>query len=160
MRKVNLKDIAKDSYTSPLGKFSSGSQEISKALGRNPLSLDVRERHPFDVEICTVPPGKTNFPYHSHSAQWEYYHILSGRGTVRHQNGLSAVQAGDAFIFEPGQPHQIINDATEELVMYVIADNPLGESCHYPDSQKWMVRFPPEWKMLKGPSFDYFEGEE
>src|SRR5262245_1330698 len=160
MRKVNIKDIAKDPWVSPMGKFAGASQEISKALGRNPLSLDARERHPFDVEICTVPPGKTNFPYHSHSAQWEYYHVLSGKATVRHQNGLSVAQAGDAFIFEPGQPHQIINDGTEELVMFVIADNPLGETCHYPDTQKWMVRFPPEWKMLRGPSSDYYEGEE
>ena len=26
--------------------------------------------------------------------------------------------------------------------MYVVADNPMGESVYYPDSQKWGVRSP------------------
>ena len=35
------------------------------------------------------------------------------------------------------EPHQIINDGIEELVFYIIADNPVGDSCYYPDSDKW-----------------------
>jgi hypothetical protein len=31
------------------------------------------DRHPFDVEILRVPPGKAPYPYHSHSAQWLVY---------------------------------------------------------------------------------------
>jgi hypothetical protein len=36
-------------------------------------------------------------------------------------------------LFGPGEPHQIINDSEKDLVFYIIADNPLGESCYYPD---------------------------
>jgi uncharacterized cupin superfamily protein len=117
------------------------------------------KRHPFDVEILRVPPGKANCPYHSHSAQWEFYHVISGTGTVRHQDGTTPVEPGDAFIFEPGQPHQITNNSEADLIVYVIADNPLGESCHYPDSGKWLVRSP-ERKLIHSESLDYYEGEE
>lgn len=117
------------------------------------------ERHPFDVEILRVEPGQTPYPYHSHSAQWEFYHVISGSGTVRHQGGTTAIVAGDAFLFKPGEPHQIINDGTEDLMMYVVADNPFGESCHYPDSNKWLVRSP-ERRLVRSEDLDYYDGEE
>jgi uncharacterized cupin superfamily protein len=119
----------------------------------------LNERHPFDVEICRIPPGKSPCPYHAHSAQWEFYHVISGRGGVRHPGGVEPIGAGDAFIFKPGEPHQLINDGPADLVLYVVADNPLGESCHYPDSGKWSVPLP-EKRILRSDSLDYFDGEE
>ena len=71
-----------------------------------------------------------------HSAQWEFYHVISGRGIARHKDGQTSIEPGDAFLFKPGEPHQIINDGTEDLVLYVVADNPVGESCQYPASVK------------------------
>ncbi len=136
MRKINTKEIAEFSWSSPKGKFCGAGIEISEALGRNPDSTDLRERHPFDVEILRIPPAKSPYPYHSHSAQWEFYHVISGKGMVRHEDGRSAIEPGDAFLFEPGQPHQLINDGSRDLILYVAADNPLGESNYYPDSQK------------------------
>lgn len=159
MLKVNTRDIAEDSWTSPKGKFAGASKEISVALGRKPRSTDLRERHPFDVEICRIPPGKIAFPYHSHSAQWEFYHVISGTGKVRDPQGLTPIEAGDAFIFEPGQPHQFVNDGAADLVFYVIADNPLGESCHYPDSEKWFVGSP-ERRLVRSQGLEYYDGEE
>jgi hypothetical protein len=44
-------------------------------------------------------------------------------------------------------------------VLYIVADNPIGESCHYPDSGKWMVRSP-ERRLLRSEPLDYFDGEE
>src|SRR5580698_1522099 len=139
MKKVNTNKIEEETWFSPKGKFGWGSVGVSEALGRKPKSMDLNERHPFDVEILRIPPGKTPYPYHSHSAQWEFYHVLSGVGLVRHQAGTTSVQSGDAFLFKPGEPHQISNSGTEDLLIYVVADNPIGESCHYPDSQKWAV---------------------
>ena len=69
MRKVNTKELAEFSWSSPKGKFVGAGKEISEALGRDPASTDLRERHPFDVEILRIPPGKSPYPYHSHSAQ-------------------------------------------------------------------------------------------
>ncbi len=159
MQKVNTNNIDEEIWSSPRGKFAGGYKGISVALGRKPQSTDLKERHPFDIEICRLPPGKKNYPYHSHSAQWEFYHVISGTGTVRHADGTSAITAGDAFIFEPGQPHQIINDSAEDLFLYVVADNPLGESCYYPDSKKWLVRSP-ERTFVRSEPVEYEDGEE
>ena len=159
MKKVNTNELPWDSWSSPKGTFAGAGQQVSEALGRRPLSTDLRERHPFDVEICRIPAGKTPYPFHSHSAQWEFYHVLSGRGKVRHQTGITPILPGDAFLFEPGQPHQIINDGPDDLVVYVIADNPIGESCHYPDSQKWLVHSP-ERRLIRSDPLDYYAGEE
>jgi len=159
MRKVNTTTMKELFWSSPKGKFVSSGKEVSEELGRQPQSTDLMERHPFDVEISRIPPGKTAYPYHSHSAQWEFYHVISGTGTVRHQDGTTPVEPGDAFLFRPGEPHQLTNNGAEDLILYVVADNPLGESCHYPDSQKWVVRSP-ERRLIRSEPLDYYDGEE
>ncbi len=159
MHKVNSNRIEESSWSSPKGKFAGFGKGVSEELGRKPLSTDLLERHPFDVEILRVPPGKTPYPYHSHSAQWEFYHVISGRGMVRHEDGATAIEAGDAFLFPPDKPHQLINDSAEDLILYVVADNPVGESNFYPDSGKWAVRSPKR-TLLRSEVPDYYDGEE
>jgi uncharacterized cupin superfamily protein len=159
MHKVNTAQIVEVTWSSPKGNFVGAGKEISEELGRKPESTDLNERHPFDVEICRIPPGKAPYPYHSHSAQWEFYHVISGSGLVRHKDGTTSIAAGDAFIFRPGEPHQITNDSTQDLVLYVVADNPIGESYHYPDSNKWSVPIP-ERRLIRSDALDYYDGEE
>lgn len=159
MHKVNTTKMAEITWSSPKGKFVGAGKQISEALGRKPQSTDLNERHPFDVEICRIPPGKMACPYHSHSAQWEFYHVISGGGVVRHKDGTTPIETGDAFIFKPGEPHQITNEGTQDLVLYVVADNPIGESCHYPDSNKWSVPIP-EHRLVRSDALDYYDGEE
>ena len=159
MHKINTNSLPEVTWTSPTRKFAGAGKEISEALGRHPDSTDISERHPFDVEILRVPPGKSLYPYHSHSAQWEFYHVISGIGTVRHEAGTTPIEAGDAFLFKPGEPHQILNDATEDLIIYVVADNPVGESCYYPDSNKWAVHSP-EGRLIRSQPLNYYDGEE
>jgi hypothetical protein len=45
------------------------------------------------------------------------------------------------------------------LVLYVVADNPIGESNYFPDSDKWVVRSP-ERRIIRSEPLDYFDGEE
>jgi uncharacterized cupin superfamily protein len=85
--------------------------------------------------------------------------VISGSGTVRHHAGKSEIGPGDAFIFKPNEPHQIINDRTDDLILYIVADNPIGESCHYPDSEKWAVKSP-EYRIMRGATLDYYDLEE
>ena len=162
MRKVNLNEIKEDPWQSPGGKYAVSFKGISEALGREPASLDLSKRHAFDLELSRVPPGKPNFPYHAHSAQWELYLVVSGKATVRHKDGRTEVVPGDAFIFGPDEPHQIINSGEEDLIYYVIADNPIGESSYYPDSGKWKLNKSSvaDRVVIKGQETDYFDGEE
>jgi uncharacterized cupin superfamily protein len=159
MCRVNLKDIPEETWASPKGRYGGGRREISIALGRRPESTDVRERHPFDVELCRIPPGRSHCPYHSHSAQWEFYLVVSGRGLVRDGEGTTPIGPGDAFLFPRDAPHQFTNDGAEDLLLYIVADNPVGESCHYPDSGKWLVRSPAR-RLLRSEALDYYDGEE
>jgi uncharacterized cupin superfamily protein len=159
MHKVNTAQIVEVTWSSPKGKFIGAGKEVSEELGRKPESTDLNERHPFDVEICRIPPGKTPYPYGSHSAQWEFYHVISGSGVVRHKDGTTPIESGDAFIFKPGEPHQIINNSTQDLILYVVADNPIGDSAYFPDSNKWLV-YSPERRVIRSEALDYFDGEE
>ena len=159
MKKVNVNEIKEYAWQSPKGKFAVSFKGISEALGREPESLDLRKRWPFDLEWNRMPPGKSNFPCGGHSAQWEMYLIVSGKGSIRDKDGSTDVVEGDAFIFGPNEPHQITNTGDVDLVYYVIADNPIGESCYYPDSNKWLVRSP-ERRFLRSEPLDYFDGEE
>jgi uncharacterized cupin superfamily protein len=161
MRTVNLKDIEERERTSPKGKFHKFVKDISIALGREPESLDLAKRHPFDLALVRIPKGKSFCPYHSHSSETELYLVVSGRGKIRDQDGISEVVAGDAFIFAPGEAHTLSASDEGDFIYYVIADNPRGDSCFYPDSGKFAV-----WKedseevIVKGKEADYFDGEE
>jgi uncharacterized cupin superfamily protein len=141
MLKVNVEHLEDFSWTSPKGRFASVSKLISEGLGRKDSSTDLMERHPFDVEIARIPAGKTNSPYHSDSAQWEFYYVISGTGIARDDAGRHPIESGNAFIYKPGEAHQLINNSPEDLVLFVVADNPIGESGFYPDSESgWCVR--------------------
>lgn len=166
MRKVNLKEVAEQERRSPKGKFHKFVKDISVALGREPQSLDLAKRHPFDLAMVRIPKGKIYCPYHSHSAESELYLVVSGRGSVRDKSGSTTVIAGEAFFFQPGEAHQIANAGDEDFVYYVIADNPrsgdaTGDSCYYPHSGKWaVVKEGLEGMIVKGKETDYFDGEE
>jgi len=166
MREVNLKDIEERERKSPKGKFHKFVKDISIALGREPESLDLFKRHPFDLALVRIPKGKSYCPYHSHSAETELYLVVSGRGTVRDKDGSTIVSAGDAFLFQPREAHQLSNTGDDDFVYYVIADNPRsggrgGDSCYYPDSGKWaVVKEGTDDVIIRGIETDYFEGEE
>ena len=161
MRKINLRDIEERVRQSRKGKYGRRSKDISVALGREPDSRDVSKRHPFDLALVTIPKGKSLCPYHAHSSESELYLVVSGKGSVRDKDGSTMVEAGDAFFFGPGEAHQLSNAGDDDFVYYVIADNPLGDTCHYPDSGKFAV-----WKaggeevIVKAHAADYFDGEE
>src|SRR5258708_27266737 len=99
MRKINLKDVPEQEQKSPKGKFGRVSKNISVALGREPESLDLAKRHPFDLALVRIPKGKSLCPYHSHSAESELYLVVSGKGSIRDKDGSTNVTAGGAFFF-------------------------------------------------------------
>lgn len=157
MEKINLADLPWEESRSPKGAHHSFSKEISKALGAG-RNIWPKSGHPFDLSLVRLPPGKAVCPFHSHTAQHELFVILSGEGTIRANDERHAVKAGDAFIHPPGEAHQILNTGAEDLLFYVVADNPPVDIFHYPDSGKWGVR--PHGKFFRLTETDYFDGEE
>jgi len=158
MNKITIADIHEDEWHSPKGAFKTGRKFISQALG---AAKDVGLSgggHPFEVELTRIPPGCANCPLHSHNQQWEFYIVVSGEGRLRTLAGETEFKAGEAVVCPPGEAHQIKNTGTEDLVYYVIADNPPTDLIHYPESGKYMVK--PERKVFRMVETDYFDGEE
>jgi uncharacterized cupin superfamily protein len=161
MKKVNVRDVPEEERRSPKGKYHKFVADISIALGREDKSLDLEKRHPFDLAQVRVAAGKSYCPYHVESAQWELYLVTSGRGFVRDATGTTEVETGDVFFFKPGEGHQLSATGDEDFVYYVIADNPMGDTCYYPDSGKWFVRKEGnELQVVKGTAADYYDDEE
>lgn len=157
-RKVHLDDLKWEPWSSPKGKFRATSKELSIAVGalRNtPTGLG---GHPFDLELGRLETGQCGCPFHSHSLQWELYVILSGTGTVRADAESFTVQAGDVVVHPPGEAHQLTNTGNVDLDYLLVADNPLNEFWHYPDSNKWGFRSPR--RIFRATDVDYHDGEE
>jgi mannose-6-phosphate isomerase-like protein (cupin superfamily) len=124
--KINTNDLAELTWTGPDGHTVIAGKQVSEALGRLPESTDPNERHPFDVEIQRIPANTEATYFHTHSKQWEFYHVLSGSGTVLHDGGTDPIVPGDAFVFKPGEAHQV-TAGPAGITMYVVADNPVGD---------------------------------
>jgi uncharacterized cupin superfamily protein len=159
MRKANISEIPEEKSGSPSGKFCTIDKPLNQAIGGDSRSMDLTKRWPFDVELSRIPLGAANYPFHCHSAQCEFYLIVSGNATVRHKDGEAAAVAGDFFRFGPGEPHQLINKGTGDVTYYCIADNPINDHAYYPDSNKWSVQVP-ERSLIKGNRVDYYDGED
>ncbi|MEO0793571.1 MAG: cupin domain-containing protein [Verrucomicrobiota bacterium] len=163
MKKVNASDLPWDELNSPQGRFVLSRKDISLAMGA-PKDLGRPNGHAFDVALHRIPPGKHNCPLHAHSQQTEFYIVVSGQGQLRQHidentEVTETLEPGDCIHCPPnGTAHQIFNSGDEDLVFWVIADNPPAESIYYPDSDKWAIK--PERKWFKATPVDYFEGEE
>lgn len=158
MNRVNLADIGPEDSASPKGRYHRVRLNIAAALAAKRNGSPSPDQCPFDVELVRVPPRAANWPYHAHSTQWEFYLIVSGRGQVRTPQGRFDVREGDCVLHPPGEAHQLTNTGAVDLMYYVIADNPAGDACHYPDSDKWML--PRQSKSVRLQPVGYYDGEE
>ncbi len=161
---VNINDVPKENHRSPKGRFEAVRQHISLAAGGSKDGAPENGGHPFDVELTRVPPGKSAWPLHSHTSQWEVFIIVSGRGHLRMdaEPREQAVQAGDFILHPPGEAHQLVNTGEEDLVYYIVASNPTSDVVHHVESDKWFVK--PIRKVFREvyrPGMQgYYDGEE
>lgn len=158
-RKLHVDDLPWEDWTSRQGKFHGTSKELSLALGAKRNTPTGLGGHPFDLELSKLLPGRTGAPFHCHAAQWEMFLILSGTASVRTEKATQTLVAGDAVLHPPFEAHQITNASDrDDLVFFLIADNPPVEYWHYPDSKKWGIRHPRTF--FRTQEVDYWDGEE
>jgi uncharacterized cupin superfamily protein len=157
-RKRRIESLPWVAWESPKRKFRGASRELSVALGAKPNTPPGLGGHPFDLELGKLAPGECGCPYHSHAAQWECYVILTGTATFRSPAGNRIARANDVLLFLPGEPHQFTNTGVDDVLYYLIADNPPVDIWHYPDSDKWGFRSPR--KFFRATEVDYWDGEE
>ncbi|MFZ9682640.1 MAG: cupin domain-containing protein [Cephaloticoccus sp.] len=155
---TSIADVAEEHWHSPKGKYSTHCRDLSLALGGKRNADVAHGGHPFDLQIRRITAGAAVCPYHHHSAQWECFVFLSGRGRVRTPEGFRAVGPGDIVLHPPGAPHQTIADVDSELECLIVTDNPTEDVFFYPDSNKWGTRL--GGKLFRISEVDYFDGEE
>jgi len=103
------------------------------------------------ANIDFVKPGAKSAKYHSHSAQEEFFLILSGEGTLRFEGEEVMVKEGDFFAKLPGSAHQFINTGDDILKILDVGTRPEVDVITYPDEE--VVLHKPERKA-------YREGKE
>ena len=126
---VNLSEMAWDKISGPEGSlFDSQRKRVGSKIGAQKLGYS----------FFNVTPGKTAFPYHTHSANEEMIYIIAGLGLLRLGKDEIAVSAGDVIACPPGSdyPHQLINTGTADLTYLVVSTMEYPDLSHYPDSNK------------------------
>ncbi len=156
-RKID--EIESQPWNSPKGSFGLSEREVFEVE---------KTQCPFDMEHVTLPPGKKNYPFHSHGALWEMYYALAGAATMRTDEETVDFKAGEAYLCRPGLAHQIINSSDEDFVYFVISNDPPYDACFYPDSGKLLPRAAKLWQSMPADrdfwqpneKATYFTGEE
>jgi len=100
-----------------------------------------------EVYFYTIPPGKSNYPYHYHTANEEIFYITSGYGTLRTPEGEKNVSQGDVIIMPANEngAHKLINTSNVPLVYLEVKTATTPEICIQPDSEKTVVIAPPKF---------------
>ena len=92
-----------------------------------------------EVNVYTLPPGRSNYPYHYHTMTEEVFYIVSGSGVARTATGDESVSAGD-LLFWPAHElgaHKLTNTSETEDLVYVDFDTAVPVNVAvYPDSKK------------------------
>ncbi len=155
---ANVDQVPEKERRSPKGRYHMFRKQLFTVLGDDLNRGPWTGVPPFDVELARIPPGATNFPKHSHTTQWEFFIILSGQGTMVRGDEQFSIGPGDFFMQEPETAHHLINTGGEDLVYYIIANNPVADISHYPDSDKWYIM--PQGICFRLSPADYYDGEE
>lgn len=127
---VNVDEIAPDEQSH--GSFVFKRRRLGPEAGARALGCSHME----------LPPGKTAFPFHFHSAFEEGVYILEGTGTMRTGKERFEVRAGDyvAFPAGPDSAHALTNTGTATL-RYLALSAPATPATMdivgYPDSKKY-----------------------
>jgi len=126
---VNLEEIGSQSQGQ--GGFALSRRRLGAEAGNRALGCSHLE----------VPPGKTAFPFHFHSAFEEAIYVLEGNGTLRLGQDRVDVRAGD-YIGIPAGPqfsHALTNTGATPL-RYLCMSAPATPATldivAYPDSRK------------------------
>jgi len=101
-----------------------------------------REHGHIGVRIERLRPGSLSAPFHYHVHGDECFVILRGKAMLRYGDDIVEVEEGDAISCPRGSgiAHQFYNHTDEDIDILMIGENVSHEVCHYPDSNKWLVR--------------------
>jgi uncharacterized cupin superfamily protein len=121
--------------------------------------------------LYELPPGSKSWPYHYHTANEEAVYVLSGTGTLRLDDEMHPLRAGDYVTFPADESggHRVVNDGDDPLRYLAMSTMDEPDVTVYPDSEKLgvFVGAPPggrDERSLHGyyrldDDVDYWDGE-
>ena len=93
------------------------------------------------VHLVRIPPGREANIVHTHTAEEEFYFILSGRGVALLDGVEHEVGPGDFIgLPTPSIPHQIRNPGGDDLVYLVGGERKSLEIAEFPNEAKRLIR--------------------
>lgn len=95
------------------------------------------------VAFYEIPPGKSNYPFHYHTANEEVFYVISGNGILETYDGKQPITAGDVVICPVGKngAHKITNISEAENLVYLDVDtNNTPDIAYYPHTNKVGIR--------------------
>jgi uncharacterized cupin superfamily protein len=128
-RVINLSEVSVVQINAPEGSAFGGSrQRVGAAVGAQKLGYS----------FFSVPPGKSAFPYHTHTTNEEMIYVMEGQGILRLGKDEVEVTAGSIVACPPGAefPHQLINTGNQELRSLGVSTMEYPDLSEYPDSNK------------------------
>ena len=124
------------------------------------------------ASVYEIPPGEATFPYHWHAANEEMLFVISGRPSVRTEDGWQELEPGDVVAFPGGErgAHQVANHGPGPARVLVVSTMLAPDTVRYPDSGKVMIAERPPGAAGGGDALfaafrvdeatDYWEGED
>ena len=95
------------------------------------------------VAFYTLPPGKSNYPFHYHTTNEEVFYIISGSGILETFEETYKISTGDIIVCPAGKngAHKITNSSETENLVYLDVDtNNTPDIVYYPHSDKIGIR--------------------
>ena len=90
-----------------------------------------------------LPPGKSNYPFHCHTANEEVFYVISGSGILETSDEKRPIAAGDIIVCPVGKKtaHRITNNSETENLVYLDVDTNISpDIVYYPHSNKVGIR--------------------
>jgi uncharacterized cupin superfamily protein len=90
------------------------------------------------ASLYELPPGQASFPYHAHFANEEMLIVVSGRPSLRTEDGWRKLETGEIVAFRRGREdaHQVANRSAEPVRILMVSEMNAPEVSYYPDSHK------------------------
>jgi len=158
---INLSELAWEKINGPAGSpFGGERKRVGMKIGARKLGYS----------FFNVAPGKTAFPYHTHTGNEEMMYVLGGTATLRFGRDELEVTAGDVIACPPGSdyPHQLINTGASDLTYLVVSTMDYPDISQYPDSNKIGAYASPTGGQAQGfralylrdKNVNYYDGED
>jgi uncharacterized cupin superfamily protein len=128
--------IRADSVDGPTGHSNYPQHFASVVAGRTKRRLgDAFGLTNFGVNLTQLAPGAASALVHQHSHQDEFLYVLEGHPTLLLGDERMSLDPGNCVGFKAGDsdPHQLINETQENVVLVEVGDRSVADQVVYPD---------------------------